>query len=356
MYCSHCGMSIDPSSQYCPKCGLKAPNEDLKPHEKQMQGRRRGGFWLKALWAVLAIVVLGVAWLFYFTEDLTESIRGQLQALKEHRVTEAYYAYTSKAFQKTTSLDTFREILKDYPIFSEPKSINLTDTSIKEGHLVAKGTLTSLHDEMGYIEYQLVKEGEAWKINSIDLTLPDQKSTSDNPHSMISQVENSKGSYIAKSDDKTSFKELSQPVEKFLNALQKNDLENSWGSTDVAFQHASSKEAFQEFLRNYPILTGYKHYVIKDATVLEDLGTVHAILDPEKEALQIEFKLVKENNEWKIWSIKVEFPQEILSPTSVHRVANPPQSDANPPQNNGASPAVKPPPPPLAPPPSTMTH
>lgn len=138
-----------------------------------------------------------------------------------------------------------------------------------------------------------------------------------------------------------TYQELAAPIDIFLKALQKNDIQGSWASTSPAFQEATPLDDFKKFLRFYPVLTNFKTYVIKDVSAEEGLGTVRVVLDPDKGAFLLEFKVAKLDAGWKIWSMKFELPKVLTPPGSSP--TQQPQPQTPPVPSSTATPQFQPP-------------
>ncbi len=100
------------------------------------------------------------------TSGLKTPIEAQLHALQIEDLVTAY-SFTSRAFQKSTSLDSFKRFVRDYSGLRNNESIAFNSSAVKNGIGVVKGTLISRAGSNTAVTYQLVKEHNKWKIESM---------------------------------------------------------------------------------------------------------------------------------------------------------------------------------------------
>lgn len=102
------------------------------------------------------------------TSALKTPIKDQLQAIQIEDLVTAY-SYTSKEFQKSTSLDAFKHFVNSYSGLRNNESIKFDDRNIKDGIGMVKATLIARGGFQTVVTYQLVKERKRWKIESMVL-------------------------------------------------------------------------------------------------------------------------------------------------------------------------------------------
>ncbi len=99
---------------------------------------------------------------------------------------------------------------------------------------------------------------------------------------------------------------LTDVAEKQLVALRSGDVEKAYSYTSKDFQNATSLEQFRTFVDSYPSLKNNKSDFFSNREIANDVGTLKGSLQSQDGAVTpIEYKLVKENNEWKILSLQV---------------------------------------------------
>ncbi|KTD04790.1 DUF4864 domain-containing protein [Fluoribacter gormanii] len=129
---------------------------------------------------VLMIIGAIVAWFLLFvgtvfliilflTSGLIHSINHQLSALKAGNIEKAY-SYTSKDFQKATSLSDFKKFINQYPSLKNNESSFFNERVIENNRGFVKGTLTAKDGAKTPIEYRLIWEDGAWKILNITVS------------------------------------------------------------------------------------------------------------------------------------------------------------------------------------------
>jgi len=99
---------------------------------------------------------------------------------------------------------------------------------------------------------------------------------------------------------------LTDVAEKQLAALRAGDVEKAYSYTSKDFQNATSLQDFRAFVDSYPSLKNNKGNFFSSRAIENDVGTLQGSLQSQDGAVTpIEYKLVKENNEWKILSLQV---------------------------------------------------
>lgn len=122
----------------------------------------------------LLLTLIGVFLIYFFISNIgkeeLQMVNDQLSALHHNDIDRAY-SYCSLAFQKSTTKDDFLNMVEDYPILKNAKEFSSNDRSKNVGGLtILKGTITGDDGSKLPAEYQLVRENEKWKIQSVKLT------------------------------------------------------------------------------------------------------------------------------------------------------------------------------------------
>lgn len=274
MYCSHCGAVISGNTPFCPSCGNKITQEASPPRKFP---------WVKWL-AVLLFVMFLILTIFYIaSKDLTESVEGQLKALRLNKMTEAYYSFTSKEFQGSTSLEKFREFIKSHPQFLTNQSILFTSSSFDDDILTLRGTLKSQEKEALDVEYKLIDEDGNWKILSIELVKPDHTNNQ-----------------VLKQGDFQSI------IKNQLKLIKARDLQKAYSQTiSKKFQREIPFAKFEESLKAYPFLFDFENIDFKNLVLTRERPRILAIISNANGRFPIEYELEHENGEWKIWSMRL---------------------------------------------------
>lgn len=108
--------------------------------------------------------VIGLA--FYATSGITDTVRGQLTALRSGDYVTAY-SYTSKDFQNATPFDAFTSFIDRYPALKNNKDSTFTSREITNNEGYISGTLEAADGTTTPIKYRLIKENDHWKILNI---------------------------------------------------------------------------------------------------------------------------------------------------------------------------------------------
>lgn len=287
MLCKQCGFSLSSHANFCPGCGNKITEEDRQKGLEQKHPAK----WFKALFGlILAGLVLSI-FLILFSDHLTEVVSDQLQAIKENRVTEAYYRYTSKPFQKATSLESFRQFIHSYPIFSQHKSVRFIDRESNEdiGSLQAM-VLTEQGNEIP-VEYQLVKEGDKWLIEHIKL---DDSYLEESPA-------------VRDTDEVFDSGPLKSSINGLMGQIRLGNLTKAYRDyTSQDFQKTTPFAEFEEFLKVNPSFSGGQVLEFTDLTFDNNIGTMKGVMiGSDGKRLGVEYDLIEEDGAWKIFHVKM---------------------------------------------------
>lgn len=103
-------------------------------------------------------------------EQLQEVIQNHLAAIRGFDVSRAYYAYTTREFQKTVPLETYKQFVKKYSVLFRNKHVNQESVSFKGNIATFKGKLISHDGDVYDAEIILIFNEDEWKIHSLTLT------------------------------------------------------------------------------------------------------------------------------------------------------------------------------------------
>lgn len=279
MTCPHCGVPLKEGETFCSNC---AQQKEMTSQTKSTAG---APWWVKILACIIALCALFLGWKTFASHDeIGESVQGQLEALHDNRVTEAYYQYSSRDFEKNIPLREFQQFVTAFPVLAHNKGINFTERSVKDNVANVKGTLTSLEDVKIPIEYSLVKENDKWKILKIEFPKPvSSEAVTELLHDPMA---------------------IRVPVEDQLKALKANDINKAYSYGSKEFKETTNLEAFEKFLSRFPILTQYETIDFQQPNMDEGNLEVHLQGKDETSAV-IEYVLGIEDDQWKIWGFRV---------------------------------------------------
>lgn len=238
---------------------------------------RKFGMW------VMAALLCAMFFIYYFSpshENADEAlIQNQLEAIGEKRLTEAYYAYTSKDFQKTTSLEAFKKFLSNWPVLSQAETISFepNDTPGKVQAYVKAG------QEELHMLYILQKQDTDWKIQSIEVINGD----------------------LDKQDD-FDVAIFEEPIKNQIAALKEKNVNKAYQEyTSKAFQESTSLKDFESFIKDFSVFEeGTVDY--KKLTFENNIGTYDVLMTSKNGTVyDLKYDIIAENGVWKILQMQI---------------------------------------------------
>ena len=124
--------------------------------------------WKKILLGLIAVIIITVCLILYFTKTIADIADNQLEAIRTGNITKAY-SYGSLDFQATTTLEDFQNFIVAYPSLKNNKSSNWTNREISNSNGTLTGTITANDGSVTPIEYHFIKENTKWKILGLQL-------------------------------------------------------------------------------------------------------------------------------------------------------------------------------------------
>jgi len=101
-------------------------------------------------------------------------------------------------------------------------------------------------------------------------------------------------------------KGIADVAENQLKAIREGDIIKAYSFTSKDFRSATTLEAFKKFVDAYPSLKNNKSVSFSSRETNNGLGTlVGTLKSVDNGTTPIEYKLVKENDEWKILNVKL---------------------------------------------------
>lgn len=101
--------------------------------------------------------------------ELVNVIVKLLHNLKKGDVQGSYENLTAKEFKEGTTLETFKQFLKQNPIFTNNPTPTFSTLKYQNGVANFKGTLTTADHKVHEVEFDLIQENGVWKILDIQL-------------------------------------------------------------------------------------------------------------------------------------------------------------------------------------------
>jgi len=116
------------------------------------------------------------------------------------------------------------------------------------------------------------------------------------------------------------------PIDSLLREIRDGNIEKAYyNTTSEEFKNATSLENFKEFVAKHPVLMKHHSIEVKVISIQDKEASITVTLNPNKDAIPINFLLTKENNIWKIWHLSVVplYSEEIMAlmkdPTSLQK-------------------------------------
>ncbi len=104
-------------------------------------------------------------------EKAVEVVREQLAALRANDASKAYYAYTTKEFRKSFTLENFKLMVRRFSVFGRNKAFTVETTDFDGATLIKlKGKLIAVNGDTMKVDYDVVLEDNEWKVHNIQLT------------------------------------------------------------------------------------------------------------------------------------------------------------------------------------------
>jgi pSer/pThr/pTyr-binding forkhead associated (FHA) protein len=157
--------------------GARPPGLSAPFVPKPVKKGRGPGFWVGlGCCGCLSVAVLAVGGFFVGLRAMTgpaaELVQQHLESLRrgDHA---AAWAQLSPSLQAELTLETFEALVAAHPTLGSNSAATLTDRSWSNSVVTLRYTLTATTGEQERISYRLVKEGDAWRIVSIQIAEPE---------------------------------------------------------------------------------------------------------------------------------------------------------------------------------------
>lgn len=270
MFCKYCGTKLEDKNSVCPNC--KKPDSTKKIWLP---------FWTKVTLFVFGIVFILIGILLIYSNYAEGVVENQLQAIRNGKLTEAYYEYTSKKFQEATSLENFKEFVKSLQPFIEKSPLSKEETPLDNGTKRVRQIFAAQDNSRLILDFILVKEDDDWKILNMKLEpeVEEQNLTENEPVS---------------------------PIVKLLELLKKNQLKQAYQEeTSAQFKAATSLKELNDFLKSFPIFSSYTSYDILDLKKKGKIAQTIVLFHDGHQKIYALFSLSVEGNLWKIHGIEI---------------------------------------------------
>lgn len=99
------------------------------------------------------------------------------------------------------------------------------------------------------------------------------------------------------------------PIDQQLRYLRQKDVQHAYDqTTSTDFKKATTPEEFAKFVKGYPILFTHTDISVQTQAIGNNEANIIVTLNPDKEAVPVNYLLRKESGNWKVWSMNVTSP------------------------------------------------
>jgi hypothetical protein len=208
----------------------------------------------------------------------------QLEDLKAHQISKAYADYTTKEFKERISLNDYTRFIDRFPQIANYYSVTVGELKKNETGVVAKINIETM-DASYPMEYMLVDQ-EGWKIAGFHFLSPEKKVVKTSAE--VSEV-------------------LKKVITEFVHQIDDGQEDNVYNSLMAnGFKTVTSREEFGNFMKSYPEFKNHTGLTFGNSAVENDLYSQQVTFVTTMGESLIDFWLIDENGEWKIWGIHVE--------------------------------------------------
>ena len=246
--------------------------------------------WVKILLGVVAVFVIAIAAVFYFTSGMVETADAFFNAVKQKDIAKAR-SYLAEDFKASTDEKSLSDFLSKGAILNFKES-SWSNRQISGGRGELNGSITTDSGGVVPIKMMFVKENDAWKIYAI------QKPTAG------LQSEDSSPTTPGKSDQTALVR---QSMHDFIVSVEKKDMEHFRGTISRLWQRQVTAEqlntAFKSVIdsgANWAVLENFEPVLSPDAKVDENGVLLLAGRYQTNPNILFEQKYVYEGVAWKL--------------------------------------------------------
>lgn len=234
---------------------------------------------------VLILLLLSFGLVFldrHAGDDAETTLFNHFKAIKEEKLTEAYYTYTSKDFQQNTSLEEFKNFIRSIPQIGDDATLQVEEKQTSDDQRSILALITRPQTDPIYFRIDLVKDDDEWKVQSWHQSSPEER-------------------------------EQLAILERALDLIRSDKADEAYQTVvGPEFRKITSQEGFSDFVANYPILSSFTTSELIDITSEQNHPIVYVKLQNDQQEATIAFTLEKEADAWKIRGIQIK-DQDIQS-------------------------------------------
>lgn len=358
MFCTNCGKEIEPDDHFCPSCGHPREEEEAAktdtepgeveeapepaPEEKPQAeesgaaseaestqphtppemphgppeiptgpapaGKKKisgcglaaiiGGSVFLILLVVLALV-MGVV--LSATSGVSGALDDTLDLIRAGEVDAAYESTTGN-FKEVTSLEMFRNYLQTYPVISQSEKAKYSEKEIENGIATLKGNLISPDGSRTPFVAQMVKEGDDWRLQIIELpdappgggqSTPDDFLNSEKPASTASKPD-----YVL-------------AFEAHLDLLRNDDFETAYTKTSQDFRNSTDVQGYRQFVAAHSFLLSAREIIYDKTEQQGDIGMMRGVLVDDAAGRQrFIVQMNREGSGWILHGLQLPGPDD----------------------------------------------
>lgn len=211
-------------------------------------------------------------------------IDAQLREFRNGQIENAYNNTTSEEFRSATSLESFKAFVENNPLLTKHKNIELQIGTTQPTEASITVILDPGKDSIP-VSYRLIRENDKWKIW----------------HMSVAPLYSKQIRTLMKDTDA-----MHKPIEEQLKALQEGNIPRAYQNyTSETFRRATSLDAFRHYISDFPILIQKVELEFTDPAFDKGTSLLEARLNTDTSTTVIEYTLGIEDDEWKIWGMKV---------------------------------------------------
>lgn len=240
---------------------------------------------LFGLLILLALAAIAVLLVFVGKRDKNDPknrVEAELQLIQENKLTEAYYAFTSKEFQAATSLEQFKHFIQSNPELKNSASVQLEEEEEAGIKTVLVEFASGQHPPLKVL-FQLIKDDDAWKILNIK--------------THAAQEENASSPLV---------RAIVESLEYFFKVIKNKEPERAYRDLmNKEFRAHTSLDGFKDFLGNYPILLTFDRSELDTLSTSSDFAVAKLKLSNQMQESTVDFTLAMSKEGWKIQGVQV---------------------------------------------------
>src|SRR3981081_1175094 len=257
--------------------------------------------WLKILLGVVAVFVLAIAAVFYFTSGMVESADAFFTAVKQKDIAKAR-SYLAEDFKASTDEKALTAFLSKGAILNF-KEASWSNRQSSGGGGELNGSITTETGGVVPIKMMFVKENEAWKIYAI------QKPTAG------LQAEDASPAVPSKTDQVVLVK---QSIHDFVVSVEKKDMEHFRGTVSQLWQKQVTTEKLNQAFKpiidsgaSWSVLDRFEPVFSSDAKI-DESGVLRLAGHYPTKPSQVYFeqKYLYEGVAWKLIGFNIQAKRE----------------------------------------------